>query len=129
MTFGYRDRRFPVRAREAGFRVDLGATVARAYRAGRGRTLRDLWSDVPSLWAPRELEPVVTLRRRRLAAVVASIARVIDRPAFPGDLSVDSRLSVRAVPPRPGRVLDRARAAAVVLGALAERARGVVPLP
>lgn len=130
VTLRYRDRRFSVRAREVGHRIDLGATVARAHRAGRGGVLRDLWSAVPSLWAARQVEPVIQVERRRLDAVVASIAHAIDRPPFPGALSVDGRgSSVRAVPPRPGRAVDRAKTSTALLAALRDRGREIVPLP
>lgn len=130
VTLRYRDRRFSVRARDVGYHIDLGATVARAHRAGREGALRGLWSAVPSLWAAREVEPVLRVDRPRLDAVVASIARKIDRPQFPGALAVDGGGSgVRAVAPRPGRELDRDEAAAVVLAALRGRAREIVPLP
>lgn len=120
-------RRFVVTAAEAGYRVDVPASVARARSAGRDGPLRGAWSTVASLLAARKLEPVAYLDRRRLAAKIAAIAHAVDRPATAGALVADGA-HVRALAPRTGRTLDRAAAAKSVVAALHDRRRRPVQL-
>jgi len=129
VTLMFERRRFNVHARDVGFRIDAGRTVARAMAAGRHGPLRGLWSDISALWAPRTVRPVYASQGRRIDAVVASIARRIDRRPFRGSLSIDpGTLRVSSKAPRPGRTLDQRRAAAGVLETL-RRGGGSVVAP
>ena len=86
------DRRFVVTAAQAGYRIDVPASVARARDAGRDGALGGAWSTVAALLKARKVEPVARLDRSRLAARIAAIARAVERPATASD---SRRLRVR----------------------------------
>ncbi len=112
-------RRFTVRARDVGLRVDVAATVSRAMRAGRRGPLAGLGSAVTALVVARDMDAVYVADRRRLAETVATIAQGIDRPTFRGRLAIDPiTLRVAVVPPSRGRVIDRRATAAAILAGL-----------
>ena len=125
VTLTYGDRRFSVRAREVGLRVDAVASAERAYRDGR----RGLWAAVSALWGGRDVDPVVELERSRLKRAVAGIAREVDRAPFYGALSVDRGGTIQAEPPRDGRAVEQQATAAYIVKALTDGAGAVVRLP
>ena len=119
VTLVDRGRRFRVAAAEVGFRLDVDATVARALDAGREGPARGLVSAVTRLVAPAKVDPTWTVARPGLDGAVARIAGQVDRKVFAGGLRIDSAtLTVEAVAPRPGRVVDRRAAGAVIFRAL-----------
>lgn len=125
------ERRFTVSAAQAGYRVDVPASVTRARSAGREGPLNGLWSTIASLPTPRKLEPVARVDRGRLATQIDAIAQAIDRPGSAGALITDVNadgVQVRARAPSTGRSLDRAATAATVVAALHDRRPGPVPL-
>ena len=124
-------KRFVLTARQAGYRLDVEASVERARDAGRGGPLRGLWSTVASLLSARSLEPMSHVDRWRLRARVATIARRVDRRPSDGALIADAHAlgGIRATAPSPGRTLDRDAAAAAIVAALHDRQHRPTPLP
>ncbi|MEU6413567.1 VanW family protein [Microbispora sp. NPDC046933] len=116
-------RRLTLDPVEAGLALDAEATV-RAAPAGFPSPL-EVWS---ALTGSREVEPVVSVDRRKLdEAVARNIAAPLERPGREGDVSFDG---VTPVPtyPRAGRVIDRqATADQIVRGYLDPEAVVVVP--
>ena len=94
---------------EAGLRLDVAATLA---RAGAGRS-----------WDPRRmrtylmggdrLDPVVRVDRRRLDHAVDRLAATVDRPPRQAAIRFEDGTAV-ATYPEPGRALDRSAARALV---------------
>jgi vancomycin resistance protein YoaR len=122
-------QRVTVHAGDVAFRLDAAATAARAVRAGRHGPLAGLGSEAVALLRPRDVQPVVAVDRRRLAGIVAMLARGADRPSFLGALSIDRetrRVDVAA--PRAGRVVDRPSAEAAILAGLRRGSRTAVTL-
>jgi len=123
-------RRFAIRARDVGFGVAVAATASRAIEAGRSGPLAGLGSDVTALVSPRVVTPVYAADRRKLAQTIAMIARAVDRSSFTGRLSIDPvTLHVAVVPPRRGRIADRAATAAAIRAALRRDDGRPVALP
>lgn len=123
VTLVDRGRRFRVAAADVGFRLDADATVARALDAGREGPARGLVSAVTRLVTPAKVDPSWTVARPGLDDAVARIARQVDRSVFAGGLRIDpATLTVDAVAPRPGRVVDRRAARAAIFRALRDDA-------
>lgn len=123
--------RFVLDPVDVGYRIDIAASVAKARDAGRRGTASGIGATIPSLIAPRRLEPVARIDHARLAARIATIAQTIDRPARAGTIRVDQsepgRVGITA--PRAQRTLERAAARNTLLSALHDRRRGPVDLP
>lgn len=129
VTVAYGGRRMRVRGRDVGYRLDAAATGRRAMDAGRSGPMGGLWSDIFSLWSPREVQPVYVPASRKGGAVLNQIARRVERRPFIGGLSTDpDTLIVRVAPSRRGRALDRARTAAAIMAGLRE-GRGAIVAP
>jgi vancomycin resistance protein YoaR len=122
--------RLSVRAAEAGYSVDLGASVQKALDAGRDGFLGGAFSTVKGLVATREVQLDAAVDADQLDRAVNSLARRVDRPPFPGRLEIsDDGRQVEAEPPRAGRRLDRAVLRARLRAALLGRASGPVRAP
>jgi len=115
-------QRFVVTAAQAGYRVDVTASIEHARDAGREGPLAGLWSTVAALLTQRQLEPVARLQRDRLNARIAMIADVVDRSPGGFALVVDADdVQVGEQAPRAGRTLDRAVASAAAVAGLRDR--------
>lgn len=124
------ERRLRVRAAEAGYSVELGASVQKALDAGRDGFLGGAFSTLTGLVATREVPLDATVDPDQLGRAVNSLARQVDRPPFPGRLEIsDDGTQVEAEPPRAGRRLDRAVLRARLRAALLGRASGPVRAP
>lgn len=124
-------RRFVIDPAAVGYSVDAAATADRARDAGRDGIVSTLGSTIPSLVAPRRLEPVVRIDRARLAAQIAAIAQSIDRPARAGAVRVDRSApgGIAVTAPRAQRALLQSAARTALLSALRDRRVGPVALP
>ncbi|HST38780.1 MAG TPA: VanW family protein [Conexibacter sp.] len=121
------EERLTVRPAEAGYVVDVDATVRRALDAGRDGALGGLPATYGGLFAERDVELVAEVERVPLRRTVETLARRVDEPSFPGALQIsDDGLSVTAEPPRAGRVLDREQLRSRLRTALLERSGGPV---
>jgi vancomycin resistance protein YoaR len=128
----------PVRADDVSGEVDRGvtevdvdATVDAALDAGRDGTVARVLG--PLLGAVggqtgREVDLVVAVDDAALAAELDALAKDVDRAPDPGGIVVRGT-QVSARNPRPGRLLDRDGAAAVVRDALREGSADAVELP
>lgn len=119
--------RLNVRPTEAGYRVDLDATVRAALDAGRGGFLGGLPATAAGLVSTREVELIADVDRVPLRRTVETLARRVDEPSFPGAIEIsDDGLEVTAQPPRAGRVLDREQLRTRLRAALLARSSGPV---
>lgn len=97
-----------LRPSEAGYAVDLDATVQRALDAGRDGPLGTVRGVVGGLTGGREVEPVARIDRAKLNARVRDIAAEVDRPLSPGAIDASAEtLDVTVTPPRDGRRVRR----------------------
>ncbi|KAA9377139.1 hypothetical protein F5972_22220 [Microbispora cellulosiformans] len=94
-------RRLTLNPGDAGLSLDVEGTVRRAVTG-----FPSPWAVWAALTGSREVEPVVSVDRRRLDALVGDIADRLDSPAREGGVSFDGVTPV-PVYPRVGRVLDR----------------------
>lgn len=129
IEFVARGRTYALSASQLGVRPDWAAAVRSAAAAGDGfAPVRGL-KRVQTRISGSEVDPQVHVYPSVLRYTVARIAAAVDRPAV--DAALRRRgLSVALVPGRPGVVLDRERASAAIVAALASLERhGPVRLP
>jgi vancomycin resistance protein YoaR len=122
-------RTFELTASQLGVRPDWESAVHRAAAAGDGfAPVRGIRRIQTKLFGA-DVAPEVAVYPSVLAYTVGRIAAAVDRPAV--DASVRRRgLSVSVAPDRAGLTLDRARARALIVEALADlERRGPVRLP
>ncbi|MBB4664251.1 VanW family protein [Conexibacter arvalis] len=121
------ERTLRIRPARAGYAVDLDGSVERALDAGRGGALGGLPATLKGLVASRDVALAATVDPSALDRAVASLARRVDRPSFPGRLEIsDDGTRVDAEPPRAGRRLDRAQLRERLRAAMLGRAPGPV---
>jgi len=125
------DRRVTLAPPEAGYAVDVDATVDAALEARRGGPLGGLGSTVAGLFGGRrEVALVQTVDRRRLGAAVAAAAGRLGREHFPGEIVIEpGTLTITTKAPRSGREVDRAALVARLDEALRRRPRGRIDVP
>lgn len=113
-------RRFPISPADAGLQVDLAGTVRQAMRAGRGGgVISEAWAESTARWTTRALSLRVSVDRAQIRRAVAAVARRVDVTPSGGALRVDpASLTVSAVAPRAGRLVEQDRAATAVARAL-----------
>jgi vancomycin resistance protein YoaR len=116
---------------EAGYRVDLDATVDRALQAGRdGKALETAWAHVASLWTGRRVGLVDFVDRGVVRGHVEALADAADRAPDPGGVTVDpATLQVATRGPAEGVTVRREEAVDAVAAALIGPRRGPVELP
>ncbi len=92
----------------AGYDLDVEATVDRVLDEGRGGPLMGLVSASKGLFTTRDVQPVARVDDAKLEQTGRDFARMINRDAYPGGVSVDpASLQVDVQPPRQGRTADR----------------------
>jgi hypothetical protein len=92
----------------AGYELDVEATLGRVLDAGRDGALLGLVSSAKGLFVTRDVQPVAKVDQVSLTATVRSFARLVNRPPYPGGVSVDPvSLVVTVQGPRQGRTADR----------------------
>jgi hypothetical protein len=116
---------------EAGYRVDLDATVNRALQAGRdGNPLETAWAHVASLWSDHRVGLVDSIDRGVVRGHVDALAGAADRAPDPGGVTVDpATLQVATRLPAEGVTVRREEAVDAVVAALTGPRRGPVALP
>lgn len=115
---------------EAGYAVDLDATVQRALDAGRGGPLGTVRGVLGGVAGEREVQPVARVDRSRLFATVRDVASQVDRPVAPGAITaVPETLEVETTTPRDGRRVRRTELASRLEETFAAPRRGTVPIP
>jgi vancomycin resistance protein YoaR len=92
----------------AGYRLDVDATLRHVLDAGRQGPALSLVDTAKGLFVERDVEPVAAVDQVALERTVRAFARLVNRPAFPGHVSVDP-VTLRATVqgPRQGRTVDR----------------------
>ena len=111
--------------------VDVDATVDRAVAAGRDGVLARVLGPVLGAVGGdtgRPVELVVEVDREAVQARLDDLATAVDREPDPGGIDVRGT-TVAAVPPRPGRSLERPAASAAVVEALQSGRQDPVELP
>ncbi len=121
--------RFPLTAAEVGVTADWEAAVERALERGSGFILVRGFKRLGLRFGGADVEPAGIADPQTVERRVRRLAKTIDQPPAEAAITLDGREPVVS-PARTGRRLDRDRAAAVLVSALAglERA-GAVALP
>ncbi|MCW3000367.1 MAG: hypothetical protein JWN65_3916 [Solirubrobacterales bacterium] len=102
-------RQLRVTPATAGYELDVEATLDRVLDAGRDGALGGLVNSAKGLFVTRDVRPVARIDRAALTETAKSFARLVNRPAYPGGVSVDPvGLAVTVQGPRQGRTVDRA---------------------
>ncbi len=124
------DRRLTIAPEEAGYAVDLDATITRAMESGRGGPFAGLWTTVAGVFSGRDVALVQRVDRPALARAVGSLTDRLGRRSFPGELVIDpGNLEITTKAPRSGSEVDRVLFAARLAAALRHRPRGTVEVP
>jgi len=114
---------------DAGYRIDIDATVARALAVGRsGNPVGQGWRQVAALWRSDEVDLATSADPEALTAHVEVLAGLVDRAPTLGDLVADGE-RVEAIAPEPGVSLDRAAAASALRSHLSARSLEELSLP
>jgi len=118
-------------SREAlGARYDWPGLAAAAYDVGRtGSAFDQLTAPVLVRVASRNVEASVELKPTDWSAILAPIAKQIDRPAVDARLAVSPDHTVQLKPDRSGVHLDEEAAKRVIANALASGATTPIQLP
>ena len=121
-------KRFEVAPAQLGIAVDWDAAIARARRDGDGTGPLRGFKRLEMRLLGSHIKPPVKLSSPALKALLATIAKRVDKPALEPALVVNgAQLSV--VPGHKGRALDKKRAAEMVVKTLGSLTRGTVVLP
>jgi vancomycin resistance protein YoaR len=122
-------RTFSVTASQLGVRADWRTAVRAAADAGDGLAPVRGLKRLQARFFGSDVQPHVDVYPSAVRYTVARIAAAVDRPAV--DAGLDRKgLAIVTTPARPGIRLDRARASAVMVDALASLEReGAVRLP
>ncbi len=124
------DKTYRIRPADAGYAVDLDATVRAALDAGRDGLLGGALATVGGVVRTRDVELVTRVDRARFAQIVDDLTDEIDRAPFPGALEVTTNpIAVGTVPPRTGRKVDRAVLARLLERAIRRRGGASVSVP
>jgi vancomycin resistance protein YoaR len=106
----------------AGITLDVDATVDRAD----DQPLNP-WTRLVSLFADRDVEPVLTVDETALTAVLDTVAEQVDRAPVDATIRIDGT-TPQLVDPAEGRKLDPADATDAITGALAAGTDPAVPV-
>ncbi len=108
ITVHAEDQQVPVRPGEAGYTMDLEASVEKTLAAGRDGALGGAFSTLGGLLSTRRVPLVARIDAAKFQRTVAAVADQIDRPSFAGRLDiVASTGDVGVDPPRAGRRVNR----------------------
>lgn len=110
------------------FRLDVAATVDRAYRVGRRGFPRAFLLRMRGWFAPVEVEPVVRYDSRRLDIAIAALAGKVDRRSEDARV-IDIDGHPVAVPASDGLQVQRSAARAALLAALSSASARRFELP
>jgi vancomycin resistance protein YoaR len=121
-------KRFQIRPRDLGVELDWAAGVDRAIAKGQGFSLVRGYRRLGLRLSPDDVQPEVRTYHSAVEYKISLLAAAIDRRPAEARL-VRHGLRFQTVPGRPGQELDRDRAEAVVVAALARNAHGAVELP
>jgi hypothetical protein len=109
ITISAAGRQLRVTPATAGYELDVEATLDRVLDAGRDGALGGLVDSAKGLFVTRDVRPIARIDRAALTETAKSFARLVNRPAYPGGVSVDPvGLAVTVQGPRQGRTVDRA---------------------
>jgi vancomycin resistance protein YoaR len=101
-------KRLRVSPAAAGYRLDVDATLERVLDAGRTGPALSLVDTAKGLFQERDVDPVAAVDAAKLEETVRAFARLVNRPAYPGSVTVDpGTLQATLQGPRQGRVVDR----------------------
>lgn len=115
---------------DAGYRVDLDATVQRAMDAGRDGPLGTVRGVLGGLTGGREVPPVTRVDQAKLLAAVRDVAEQVDTPVSAGSIAVDpASLEVTTTTPSDGRRVRRTELAQRLEQAFASRRSASIALP
>lgn len=121
---------FRVRPADAGYAVDLDATVRGALGAGREGVLGGALATVAGIVSTRDAQLVTRVDRARFLQTVNGLAEKIDRAPFRGELAITTApIAVTSVPPRTGRRVDRPALERLLERAIRRRAAASVTIP
>ncbi|MGA9761431.1 MAG: VanW family protein [Gaiellaceae bacterium] len=123
-----RDKHFEVAPAQLGIDVDWDGAIARARREGDGTGPLRGFKRLEVRLLGSNVKPSVKLSAPALKALLAAIARSVDKPALEPALVLDGS-SPRVVPGHKGRMLDKKRTAEIVLKTLGSLTRDTVVLP
>ncbi|MCW3038309.1 MAG: Vancomycin B-type resistance protein VanW, partial [Solirubrobacterales bacterium] len=92
----------------AGYEQDVNATVAKVLDEGRHGPLLGLTKTAAGLFSSRNVVPVDRVDPVKMDATTRAVARLVNRSAYPGGITVDPvSLAVGVQGPRQGRTVDR----------------------
>ncbi len=131
VTLTYEDQEFTLEPGDAGYEVDLEATVAAAFDAGRdGGVVRRSLNHVESFWNERDVALVTHTDEAKLAAWIANVATKVDADPSPGSVSADpTTLRVSSTPPTDGHEVDRDATQSLLRARLADDGPDTAKLP
>jgi hypothetical protein len=93
---------------DAGYEQDVPATVDRVLDEGRDGPLFGLVRTARGLWESHDVQPVDKVDAAKIDATSRRVARLINRVAYPGGITIDPvTLVVDVQGPRRGRTVDR----------------------
>lgn len=111
---------------DVGARLDVRATVAAAYRVGRGGPfLENLRVHLRTLYAGFVVPPVVSYDKRQIRFVLERWAQELYRPAREAHLEFEGTQPA-IVPGQPGREMDVMATLAMILERLSQGQDGVI---
>ena len=111
---------------DVGARLNIRATVASAYRVGRGGSfLENLRTHLQTLYAGFVVSPVVSYDERQIRFVLERWAQELYRPAREAHLELKEGQPI-IVPGQPGREMDVTATLAVILEHLRQGRDGTI---
>jgi vancomycin resistance protein YoaR len=118
-----------VKPAELGFSLDVKASVDAALAAGRRNPFSDFGFWLARFFTPLRIPAVVAIDEERARRFVDGWEKQAGGPRpFGGGVKIVGD-ALAADPPRPGQIVDRTRALALLKAALADPSRSSVSLP
>lgn len=97
-----------IRPADAGYELDVDATVDRVLDANRDGPVFGLVHSAEGLWKTTDVAPADRVDPKKIDDTSRRVARLINRQAFPGRIDIDpTTYAVNVQGPRRGRVVDR----------------------
>ncbi|MCK9247605.1 MAG: VanW family protein [Solirubrobacteraceae bacterium] len=115
---------------DAGYSVDMQATIDAAERSGREGVLGGLPATLRGLLISRNVDARVRVDDEKLEAAVTQVAEKIDGDPFPGGLQIDiNTREVTIKRPRAGRMVNRDELTKRLRRELTRGGRGPIDVP
>ncbi|MEX0592291.1 MAG: VanW family protein [Nitriliruptoraceae bacterium] len=119
LVLSFESQEFTFSPADADWTLDISATVDAAFARGRSHFLSSTMTRFASYFVAHDVAPIETWDKAKVAAWVKDVAATVDRPAFHGNIVIDSTsLSVEVHEPHGSATVDQGATTTILVGTL-----------